>query len=117
MNEIWQLIVSNRQWIFEGLGVFILGGILLGLKRFLSSRSGNAKPAQNSSESVSSDDRKGGARIENVIVNGERNTIIAEDNRNRIDHVQDSTISVGNHNRQKIVKGSTDNKRKRKKNK
>lgn len=44
MNEIWQLLKSNKEWIFSGIGVYILSGIIVWIiKRLISVRRHNVK--------------------------------------------------------------------------
>jgi len=38
MSELWRFLISNRDWVFEGIGVFVLTGIVVGIKYFLSAR-------------------------------------------------------------------------------
>lgn len=55
MSEIWQLLVSNREWIFEGVGVFVLTGIFLGIRHLLITRRKNAKTTDGDHVSSKSD--------------------------------------------------------------
>ena len=39
MKGFWELVLTNREWIFSGIGVFILSGIILFLRYLVNKKS------------------------------------------------------------------------------
>ena len=68
MKGFWELVLTNKEWIFSGIGVFILSGIILFLRHLASKK---IKVNKSNSEKVTSEetDNMKNSNLENSKIN------------------------------------------------